>query len=221
MHERLAKLVPQWWVWWWCGPLLYCSRVQVVPSAAGAAEELRTSFVERMALAERAVCLVVARARVEDPEALVAEVWVKAWAVYPRMVARERSGYVHSWPSWFAQIARRLVVDQKRRDEVLRRLYGVRVVSGPGGLGGGESGDVLDGVPSPGGDPWELVSDGERRAALVEALAGLGVRDVEILRCSAAGLPDRLSALVLGLSRSALKRARDRARVRLRALLRA
>src|SRR5436190_997772 len=53
------------------------------------------------------------------------------WAAVPRMVAGEesrieRGAGKHRWAGWVQQIAMRVVIDEKRREEAVRRGYGVR-----------------------------------------------------------------------------------------------
>src|SRR6266542_6313743 len=91
---------------------------------------------------------IVRRGRLEDREAAEAEVWARVWGALPRMVERERGKAAagrddqsrcnaeiegrreHRWGAWIARIAKRLVIDEKRRDEVARRAYGERAVRG-------------------------------------------------------------------------------------------
>src|SRR5919202_6563606 len=58
----------------------------------------------------------------------------------------------HRWTPWFSRIAKRVVVDEQRRDEVQRRLYGVRwlptaeISEGGVAMGGLDGLAAMDGV---------------------------------------------------------------------------
>src|SRR5206468_789837 len=84
----------------------------------------------------------------------------------------------HHWRGWLTRIAQRVVIDEKRRDEVLRRVYGVRASrvlgdeEGEGETAGaGEVELLVD--ESAWGDPHEWVERAEQVAVLAPVVADL------------------------------------------------
>jgi RNA polymerase sigma factor (sigma-70 family) len=210
---------------------------------AAGVQQLQATFVARMEAVRPAVEQIVSRGRLADPEAAVQAVWLKAWAAYPRMVAIEERALArelpspHRWRAWFARIAKRVVIDEKRRDEVVRRLYGVRVVPGGAGNGSGSSAAPITGASGRGGgtepaggldsvpdvnslSAASLAIAAEQRTMLARALAGLNRRQREVLRYFAAGVPDQEVAARMRLAPADVRRLQARALMRLRSAYR-
>lgn len=151
-----------------------------------------------------AVWAVVSRARLADPEAAEAEVWLRAWRAYPRMVASEAGrGGPHRWEGWICRIAGRVAIDVARRDGVARRNFGERATS----ILKDRVGELLDvdEVMSPGRDPAELVERAVQIELVLGMVAGLSVRHRHVMAEWLAGRTDAEIAVGLGEKPAAIK----------------
>jgi DNA-directed RNA polymerase specialized sigma24 family protein len=209
------------------------------------AQDLRQRFAHFRQRWETQVSAIIRRGRLEDPEASEAEVWAKAWAAFPRMARREaeqraRLTRGHNWGGWISQIARRVVIDEKRRAAVIRRLYGVRARRRvdvheddtgdhpdgecwrePYGWGDGLPLDVDEIADAGAGDPYASAEAAARGAVVRAGVDALAPIEWAALRGWLFGTRDRDTAAAMGISLEGVKRARRRALVRLRAAARA
>jgi DNA-directed RNA polymerase specialized sigma24 family protein len=156
---------------------------------------------------------IVARGRLEDREAAEAEVWARVWRALPRMV--EREGKEHRWGAWVAMIARRVVIDEKRRDEVARRAWGVRAIRGAP-----EDGEELDleiggwvepdAVPdaSEWGEPYVHAERAAQVELVAEAMRGLTALERRVVWRWAGGEGERETAAALGMGWRNVRAAR-------------
>lgn len=204
--------------------------MELTKDSASDARRLHGRFVALQVAVAGKVEAVITKGRLADPEAALATVWLKAWTAYPRMVEIEEAtlaqgrGSPHKWEAWLCRIARRVVVDEKRRDAVRRRLIGVRAVErveGGKGEGAGESVPVdVDAVAD--GRLLDVSLAGERAVqltALRPVLRRLAEREREILRGFLLGEGDREVAQRVGVTPSVVRAERERVLGELRAVL--
>lgn len=155
-----------------------------------------------------AVWAIVNRARLSDPDAGEAEVWLRAWRAYPRMVASEGDRTDgHRWEGWTVRIAQRVAIDAARRDEVARRNFGERAMSILEDSAGGLL-DVDDVVGPGRGDPAEQVERAAQIDLVFRVVAGLTPRHRRVMAGWLSGRTDQEVAAGLGETRAAVKALR-------------
>ena len=203
-----------------------------------AADQL--AFVTLRARLRAMVWRIVERGRVDDPEALEAEVWLRVWrhfAIMARREERQRARGLpgHRWRQWVSRVARRMVVDEQRRSLSRRRAVGVRAFAPPEGyeaadgvrgaqpwgLGRGEPLDV-DACPTLDelADPVVFAERSWERETIARGLARLSALEAAVVTRRAGGVSTRLVASELGLTQHAVRRLEREAIARLRKLFR-
>lgn len=192
---------------------------------------LSISFVGLRARLRPMVWRIVERGRLEDPEAVEAEVWLRVWRAYPRMVRREeqlraRGLPGHRWRPWVSRVAKRLVLDEQRRREVWRRLHGVRAFAARDVTIGGPAADerewdrLLDvdacADPAALNDPSAYIERAWELATLAHGMRHLPPLEAAVVRRWGNG--ERLNAIArdLGMSLYATRRTQRAGLARLR-----
>jgi len=204
---------------------------------------VQAAFTDLRATAYPKVASVVRGRGLPDEDAVLTQVWVRAWPAFPPMHRREQDALAaghpspHHWDAWFCQIARRLVVDELRRLKTVRRRPLHRAA--PSCLTNQPPGSQLTAPPiamePPGFGPHEVPLEDHHRAdpdafdpALLTERAALRA----VLATGLASLPPKQRAAItmwadrhydsdvahaIGVSRYTLYRLRDRAISHLRA----
>lgn len=209
---------------------------------ADAPEHVRYAFAQRCSDAYPKVRTVLRSHQLTraEEDVIVDDVWLRAWPGFQRKLEAEQDALAlglpspHHWDSYFCQIARRLVIDLKRRLGIFRRVRPSRAkgVLHATADGPDSSASVTGAPPAPryrrviplssnmrapeSTDPFLAADKAERIRILHAAIPTLTAQEQHALATSLRNLSDEDSAAELGVNRFSLYRLRRRAIVRLR-----